>query len=149
MTLSIWTKVSECYLFEIFDTYGDGMTAGTGGSYKGFLDGDLEFEGRDFGDYGEHIFCVDGSSPPNPPSEDDDDEATSFPTASCVDDPGFKFQNKNKKTCLKWVAKGNAKKVLNKCKKNWNQKKVYDWCPETCGKKAGIGSCDFLKKKKQ
>jgi len=36
-----------------------------------------------------------------------------------------------------------------KCKKSHKKKKIFVWCPVTCGKKAGLGKCAFLKKKKK
>ena len=73
---------------------------------------------------------------------------TASPTESCVDDADFKYKNRKKKNC-KWVGRGKSKKVRKKCKKKWrvgpDKKKLHEWCPETCGRKAGIGRCSHLK----
>jgi len=75
-------------------------------------------------------------------------DPTDFPTESCVDDADFKYKNRKKKNC-RWVGRGKNKKVKNKCKRTWgvgsDNKSLYDWCPETCGKKAGLGRCSHLK----
>ena len=41
---------------------------------------------------------------------------------------------------LKCVAKGADKKIKKKCRKKQDEIKVFDWCPETCGK-VGLGQC--------
>ena len=66
-------------------------------------------------------------------------------TESCIDNADFRFENEKKRTCKKWVRKGNFKKVKKKCNKKWGKIEIYDWCPETCGKKVGVGKCAFLK----
>ncbi len=70
---------------------------------------------------------------------------TDFPTFSptedfCTDSPDFFFKNKQWKTCT-WVGKGGNNKVRKKCNKKWKKIRVYDWCPETCGLKVGLGQC--------
>ena len=72
---------------------------------------------------------------------DDDNESPE----SCVDNADFRYKNKRKKTCAKWVKKGSAKKIKKKCRKKWQGRKIHHWCPKTCGKKAGLGRCAFLK----
>ena len=55
------------------------------------------------------------------------------------------------KSCKKWVGNKKGKKMKKKCKKNLKKKnkkkKVFVWCPVTCGEKAGLGKCAFMKKK--
>eukprot|EP00537_Pseudo-nitzschia_pungens_P001583 CAMPEP_0172361126 /NCGR_PEP_ID=MMETSP1060-20121228/5013_1 /TAXON_ID=37318 /ORGANISM="Pseudo-nitzschia pungens, Strain cf. cingulata" /LENGTH=1053 /DNA_ID=CAMNT_0013083295 /DNA_START=158 /DNA_END=3319 /DNA_ORIENTATION=- len=63
-----------CFVFEIKDTMGDGMCCGYGdGYYKGFLDGELIFEGAEFDFEMVHVFCT-----PPPPTW----APTLFPTFS-------------------------------------------------------------------
>merc|ERR1712241_687794 len=77
------------------------------------------------------------------PTEETTDPPSQSPTVSCVDSKGNVFKDKK----CSWVGKGkNIKKITKKCNKKSNNKKVrvYDACPETCGKKAGVGKCKFL-----
>ena len=50
------------------------------------------------------------------------------------DDESFSYNDKN---CDDYLAK-NAK---TKCDKTRNGKKVFEWCPKTCGEKANLGEC--------
>jgi len=145
----------RCYLFEIVDSFGDGMTEGKAGFYKGYLNDDEIFDGGSFGGYDEQIFCVGGVDTYDPETVEPTSSGTStssgssteFPTPSpsesCVDDDDFKFKNKNKKNC-NWVGKGKKNKVKKTCKKNWKGETIFDYCPETCGRIAGLGRCDYL-----
>jgi len=54
----------------------------------------------------------------------------------CVDNNQLKYKNDESKNC-DWVA---SKDVEKRCKKNWEGKKLYDFCPWTCLAK-GLGSC--------
>ncbi|OEU06516.1 hypothetical protein FRACYDRAFT_254536 [Fragilariopsis cylindrus CCMP1102] len=63
-----------------------------------------------------------------------------------VDDEMFRKKNKS---CRKWVGNKKGKKMKKKCKKKHKKKKVFVWCPVTCGEKAGLGKCAFIKKKKK
>ena len=81
----------------------------------------------------------------DPPTWSPTDFPTLSPTLSptedfCKDSEEFFFKDKKKKTCS-WVGKGSNKKVRKKCKKKWKGIRVYDWCPETCGQKVGLGQC--------
>lgn len=85
-------------------------------------------------------------SPSESPSATQENESpTPIPTESCVDDAAFRYQNKPQKDCS-WVGRGGSpSRVRNKCKrKGPNKNKVFELCPETCGKIAGIGRCAFL-----
>jgi len=66
-------------------------------------------------------------------------------TCEFVDDNKF-LKKKKKKSCSKWVGKKNVNKMQEKCNKKLKKKKIHHWCPVTCGKKAGLGLCAFLKK---
>lgn len=118
--------------------------------------------GRDDATFDEVVSFIeshrgDGNSEPDIsfPENDTSDENTpdfstkppiAFPTIKptdakiCEDSKSFRFRNKEKKTC-KWVGWGNADRVLKKCKKKWQNLRVYDWCPQTCGAKVGLGPC--------
>jgi len=67
---------------------------------------------------------------------------TSKPTCRFVDDNTFE---KKGKTCTKWVGKKRLTKMKKKCKVKHKKKKVSRWCPVTCGQRAGLGKCAFLK----
>ncbi len=62
---------------------------------------------------------------------------------TCNDDATFKI-TKKEQNCGKFV-KGGNKALEKRCNRMWKGDFVYDWCPDSCGKKAGIGSCAFLK----
>jgi len=50
---------NSCYLFQMLDSYGDGLTSGPNGFYEGTLDGTTVFGGNvDFGELDEQTFCV-------------------------------------------------------------------------------------------
>merc|ERR1712194_900961 len=66
-------------------------------------------------------------------------------TCEFVDDNKF-LKKKKKKSCSKWVGTKSLNKMQKKCNKNLKKKKIHHWCPVTCGKKAGLGHCAFLKK---
>jgi len=87
------------------------------------------------------------SSPTAAPVSD-----TPSPTTApvvCKDDPKFKFKNKKKWNCNKYLKGRNARKIKKKCNKKWKKNFVHESCPETCGKKAGVGKCSFLGKNKR
>ena len=65
------------------------------------------------------------------------------PVSTCQDKGSFKI-TKKEKSCGKFV-KGGSKALKKKCNRMWKGDFVYDWCPDSCGKKAGIGSCAYLK----
>jgi hypothetical protein len=79
------------------------------------------------------------SSPTQLPITTDDDESCDL-----VDDEMFRKKNKS---CRNWVGNKKGKKMKKKCKKKHKKKKVFVWCPVTCGEKAGLGKCAFMKKK--
>jgi len=144
---SLCLQSNECYSWVFLDKYGDGMCYSQKRckSYSFTLNGQQIASGN--GRFKERIegkFCTDAGGPVTPVAS-----PTAFPTEvqDCTDSLDFRYKNKKKKTCTKWAGKGNANKVENKCNKKWKQIKVYDWCPEICGKKAGIGSCAYLRQK--
>lgn len=86
-------------------------------------------------------------------SEIDDDWVTDpptfYPTFSptessslgfCDDDPNFRHLDNEKRTCT-WVGRGSQAQIRKKCRKWWLGLRVFDWCPETCGSRVGLGSC--------
>ena len=119
-------KDDVCYLFEIYDTFGDGMAEGSkNGFFEGYLDGEKVFRGSgDFGYSSEKEFCVGNAEP----------------TPDCEDSQAFFYKNKPQRTCVKWAGKGNLQKIKKKCNRKWENMKIYDWCPKTCGE-AGVGEC--------
>jgi hypothetical protein len=121
-----------CYIFEMYDDFGDGMSEGSKqGFFEGQLDGEIVFRGSgNFGYLSEREFCI-GNAEPSPPD--------------CEDSLDFFHKNKPERTCEIWVGKGNLKKIKKRCNKKWNQMRIYDWCPKTCGEEAGVGECAFLK----
>jgi len=148
-------KDDTCYLFTIYDSYGDGFGGGETdedgltddiGYFTGFLNDVEVFQGGEsaFSIY-TTVFCV-GMQPSSEPSDAPTEFPSGVPTESCIDNADFRFKNKKKLTCAKFL-KGKSKKVKKKCNKKWKKIKVYDWCPETCGEKAGVGRCAFLEDK--
>jgi hypothetical protein len=65
---------------------------------------------------------------------------TVAPTVDCTDSEDFKYKGKKKKNC-DWVGAGvRRRKIKNKCKKQYDNKMVYEWCPYTCGR-VKLGNC--------
>jgi len=62
--------------------------------------------------------------PTSSPGESPTPEPT--PDPSCLDDPGFRFRNRQRSDCA-WA------KRKNKCNKKFQKKKVREYCPESCG----------------
>lgn len=86
---------------------------------------------------------------PRPSFDEASTSAPSFDSADCKDDEQFKFKNKNKKSCKKWIARlaktesklaKNFKKIEKLCKKKWEGKHIFEYCQETCAK-VGLGPC--------
>ena len=86
---------------------------------------------------------------PRPSFDGASTSAPSFDSADCKDDEQFKFKNKKKKTCKKWIARlaknestlaKNYKKIKKLCKKKWEGKHIFEYCQETCAK-VGSGPC--------
>jgi trypsin len=129
-------KSNECYELTIDDGYGDGMcTGGVCGSYSSSLNGKNIVSGTGNFEFTQtEVFCT-GDGDGNPVS------------TPCEDSQDFLFRNKISRSC-EWVAKGNKNATERKCKKMWKKINVYDWCPETCGTKSGLGSCAFLKERR-
>jgi len=58
----------------------------------------------------------------------------------CIDSDKLKYKGKKKYSCT-WLANKNTKQIRKLCKtKAWEDIKLKDWCPETCGN-AGVGKC--------
>merc|ERR1711862_233603 len=65
-------------------------------------------------------------------------------TVDCTDSEDFKYKGKKKKNC-DWVGAGvHRRKIKNKCKKQYDNKMVYEWCPYTCGR-VKLGNCIVIK----
>lgn len=84
-----------------------------------------------------------GSFDTEPPTASPTFSPTASPTKfddHCTDDPQFRFRNMANKDC-KWVGRGKKQNIRKKCNRKFMKVKVYDWCPETCGEKVGLGMC--------
>ena len=62
-----------------------------------------------------------------------------FDDDACVDTENFKYKGKKSKNC-DWVGSGRNKKIKKKCKRKYKKKRLYEWCPYTCGK-VKLGKC--------
>merc|ERR1712025_613254 len=149
-------KSDECYEWTLSDEYNDGMCDEKCGSYsfdlngKEILSGNGNFKAKKI-----EKFCTgDGgdtpvSNPTEPPAStpvtapSPDTFAPTSATEFCKDDENFQFKNNPNKTCGNWLANGTRKDIRKKCKKKWNNLRIYKWCPKTCGEQ-GLGFCDFL-----
>lgn len=122
-------KSNECYEFTVWDSYGDGMCTNEEGcgSYYIDLDGEeIHSETNPDFEFSRTVkFCTDtGVSPPT----------------NCQDSGSLEYNNNPKRSCKNWVGYGSRKEIKKKCKKDWLGDKLYNWCPETCGK-VNLGSC--------
>ena len=61
-----------------------------------------------------------------------------------MDDPDFRYKNKDRWDCNGYIKGRNKNKLANKCHKFWKGERVYDHCPDRCGRKAGVGPCAYL-----
>jgi len=138
-------KTDECYTWEILDEFGDGL-CGTGkcGFYSFTLngkeiissDGDFEFRKAE-------TFCTPSTKNPTiAPSE----SPSQVPTTSCQDNDEFRWKGKPELDCETYLSNRSknskaSSKIKKKCKKQWDKIQVYEWCPKTCGEKAGLGPC--------
>jgi hypothetical protein len=120
-------ETDRCYLFAIHDSYGDGLTA-----YGGYFD--LLLEGKkiyksdgDFGYYDSRIFCTGDHI--------------------CRDNRKIRF-TKEILNCNKFV-KGKFSQRKEKCNRVKEGDYVYNHCPETCGKKAKVGPCGWMRNKEK
>jgi len=138
---SICLQEGICYEFDIHDSFGDGMCCSSGdGYYRGFLDDKQIFQGGQFESLESVSFCVEQSSSPTltpTPSESMD----------CEDDADFKYNNKKKKTCNRWVGKGKNnltrkkfERIKRRCGKTYDGIRIWDYCPTTCGF-VDLGKC--------
>jgi len=129
-------KSNNCYEFIIENSRGDEMCfGGTCGSYSLTLNGqEILSETGIFTTSRTVEICTGERDTPAgnaPPSSSDD---------KCRDSEIFEFNDTPNKTCEDWVGVGKKRNIKKKCKKPSQGLKVYDWCPETCGK-VGIGGC--------
>jgi len=152
----------ECYTWEIRDTARDGICYAPGGQcspYTLTLNGNQIFSGDgNFGPSDSVAFCTTSQIFLDQPiteeaSEGDilvnailiDDlssyEPSSESPTSCEDDKYFRWQDKRKKDCEKFLKSDKKRKIKMKCKKEWEGILIYDWCPKTCGAKTGEGRC--------
>jgi len=93
-------------------------------------------------------------TPSEAPSEAPSDAPSMLPTHSptvapiepiaCVDDPKFAFKKKDKWDCGFYLRGKKANRIKKRCKKRWKRKFIHEWCEETCGFKAGVGTCEHL-----
>jgi len=60
-----------------------------------------------------------------PTTDEVDDEIEK----DCVDDASLRYKSKRRKNCV-WVGRKSEKR----CRKRWNGVRLYDYCPEACGK---------------
>merc|ERR1712224_671739 len=74
---------------------------------------------------------------------------TRSPTMGGVEckDGKLRYKNNKKQNC-KWVRKGPVRTVRRKCTRKWKRKRIHEYCPRTCGSKAGVGQCKHLKRKR-
>lgn len=112
-------KQDECYTWELNDSFSDGMCATACGSYSLALNGEEIFSGDGTFTSGQkHEFCTE-----------------------CKNNQDFRYNDKNKNFCRNYL-KSEDKEIINKrCNKIWKDLFVYDWCPRSCGEKAGLGQC--------
>jgi hypothetical protein len=61
------------------------------------------------------------------------------------DDKEWRFKNRSRLKCTIYIRGKKQVNLAKKCNKTWNGQKVHEACPETCGKRAGVGQCDFLR----
>jgi len=91
------------------------------------------------------------SSPTKAPIAATDSPTVSPPADECADDTTWRFKNRRVQSCSRFLKVSNAtpknmRRLENKCKK-WDKHTkthVYDACPETCGRKIGVGKCAHL-----
>jgi len=143
-------KLNACYLFEIFDDFGDGLVGGgTHGFYKGSLNGKDVFSGADFGAYEWKAFCTGSKAlPTKVPTARPTNPPTLSPTKPSISCNNQDVQIGKKKKNCSWAGRGSLKKRKRKCKRKYGTQKVYDVCPQTCGEKAGLGVCKHLYQQK-
>lgn len=125
-----------CYLFQIYDQYWDGLVGGAShGYYKGFLASEPEepiFRGAAFGGHDFRVFCT---------------GTASLGAPSCVDAKNAKIDGRKRKSCAWAGLPETRKRRKRRCNKIHNGERVFDICPNTCGKRAGLGQCSYLYQK--
>jgi len=119
-------ETDQCYVFAITDSAGDGLTF-FGGYYDLYLEDKKIFRGDGiFRNYDSRVFCTGDV---------------------CQDDTEIRF-SKDKLSCSKYI-KGDFSEKKMKCTRTVNGKKVFEYCPQTCGKRAKKGSCSWMYKLEQ
>ena len=118
----------RCYYFEVTDSYGDGIYPNDDSDpiFEGFLGKKQKFT-HDYTeedwDVRNNIFCTGNA---------------------CKDKKAFKI-GKARKNCKEYVT-GGLNAMKKKCKRKYRGgDRVHKHCPETCGKRAGVGDCHWWK----
>lgn len=139
-------RAGDCYEWTLRDSYGDGICSGGCRDYTLWINGtDVGGDGN-FESNRTEVVCT---NEPPPAKEPEDPEGVVDPvdvetvppedSVECVDDPEFRWRNKNRLNCKRYLKSDD--KVENRCKKRWKSIKVFDWCAETCGIRANLGDC--------
>jgi hypothetical protein len=63
------------------------------------------------------------------------------PPPVCHDDNSFRWKNKKKLNCKRFIR---GKKANKRCKLKWAGISVSEWCAHSCGSKVGLGACPNL-----
>jgi hypothetical protein len=123
--ISLCLESDRCYLFAIHDSFGDGLL---GGYFDLLLEEKAIYNSDgDFGSYDSRIFCTGDHI--------------------CKDKKKIRFSNKKKK-CKKFV-EGKWNKKQKKCNRFAKGDFVYNYCPETCGRRANVGPCTWMRNKEE
>ena len=145
---SLCLRPGRDYLFEIFDRAQDGFLSTINGDeqYLGFYSLILNDTEEVKTSRGRNFFSGEEFQFTTPPKLE-------VPVGmSCVDAAKnvVVFQKKKKKgrikdkNCANFLKGKRKKKIKKRCKKKFNEVKVQDVCPLSCGKKAGVGKCSSL-----
>jgi len=76
------------------------------------------------------------TSPSVPPSQ-----GPSQADSCTSDSETFRWKGRKQYTCERYLRAKQTNKIKKKCKKKQDGIRVYDWCPETCARKADLGPC--------
>mmetsp|Transcript_8789 Transcript_8789/g.21458 ORF Transcript_8789/g.21458 Transcript_8789/m.21458 type:complete len:509 (-) Transcript_8789:127-1653(-) len=140
-------NVTKCYEWSLYDSYGDGICYTDDPDapcppYSLSLNGEIAAAGDgNFESVRQEIVCTNASAEPSSAPSSAPSSPPSSGEVECVDDPDFRWKNKEQTTCRKFIKKRNRKKAEKRCLKEWEDKPVYEWCPKSCGDRAGIGPC--------
>jgi hypothetical protein len=117
--INLCLEADRCFLFAIYDAMPRDY-------FDLFLEGRKIYGGRgEFGYYDSRIFCTGDHI--------------------CRDNRRIRF-TKKKLNCKKFV-KGKLGQRKKKCNRFAEGDFVYNHCPETCGKKASVGPCSWMRNK--